>query len=220
MATNLSQFRNNILPDVPGCPFFTIDKAVRDAAIKFCEDTHILEKAFEIEDIDYTGISASDNDSLTFDLTTYFTDYIPIKITQFQVDGADFEGQKKILLNDNSNLTGIQIKSTYFFNFPTTTTMKIFPFTDIDANFDLFINLAVKPTSTVATLDDILYEDWRDAIEAYAKYILQKTPKKPWTDLEHAAINKKYYQGEMGRAKIRVSDGFVKGSRHVTGYYF
>ena len=220
MATALTAFRNKIIPHVPGCPFFLIDTYVRDAAIQFCEDTHILQKSFEVEDIDYTTVSAIDNDSLTVNLALYYTGYIPIWVVKLQYDGSDYKVKKFTLENDNSNLSAITEGSTLFFNFPSTTTMKIFPLSDLTSNFDLFISLAVKPTSTVISLDDFLYEDWRKAIEPLAIAELQRIPGKPWTNLQHAEINLGIYRAHMGAAKIRVADGFAKGNQIVTGGYF
>jgi len=220
MATAIKMFRNEVIPHVPGCPFISIDQEVVKAVIRFCEETHILNKAFEAESFDYTTIDSSDNDSITVTLSDYFTGYIPLYVMRLQIDGGDVRAEKYEMLNDNSNLTSIQRGDTIFFSFPTSTTMKMFPFTDRSSNFDLFIDLAVKPASTITGVDDFLYEDWREGIAARAISELQRLPNKPWSDRVASRDNMMDYQDNMGRAKIRVNNRYAKGSQIIGGAYF
>lgn len=215
MATTISSFRKHVLPDVPGCPNFMIDDAVVDGIQQFCIDTLWLEKAIEDEDIDYTTIDATDNDSIEVDLTSYVTDITPYSFTRFQIDGADYDLEYLNLVNDNSNLDQITKTGVKFYNLPDQDTIKIFPFTDQAANFDLYLKIVFKPKDGITSIDDVFYDDFRDAICGYAKSKLQRIPKKNWTDLEQANINAQTYRSGMGKAKIKHSYGRVTGTASI-----
>lgn len=220
MATAISSFRNRVIPHVPGCPWPKIDQVVLDAIRKFCEDTHLIERSIESEAIDYTTIDATDNDAITITLSGFFTGYDPIVPTEFQIDGAPWHLQELYLYNDNSNLGEITIDGIKFFNFPSLTTMKIFPWTGQGVNFDIYLKLALKPTLGVTTVDDVFYNDWADAIEYLTAGLLQRIPKRTWTDYDLSNSNLGLYQTLKGRAKTRKNMGFAKGSESITGGYF
>ena len=140
----ISKFHNRVIAEAPGCPIPRIDVAVVNAIRRMCHDTYAYSKSFEAEDIDYTTIDTADNDALTIDLSTYITNVEPIAPLKFQIDGGDWVLRKLILENDNSNLSDIELQGVKFFNFPSLTTMKIFPFTNQQINFDIFLKMAVK----------------------------------------------------------------------------
>ena len=216
MATLLTAFRDKIFPFVPGCPLFTIDGYTRDAVIKFCRDTNILIKAFEEEDFDYTTIDDTDNDSIEIDLTTYMTGYVPIDMLTLKIDGSSKEIYQFELVNDQSDLSVINSEVIYF-NYPDTTTLKLFPFTNASANFDIYIEMSVRPSHTVTSVDDFLYNDWKEAICAYALYELQRMPQKSWTDINAASLNLSIYKDYLGDARVKKA---VYDSPVMQGGYF
>jgi len=220
MATPISSFRNKVIPHVPGCPWPKIDEVVVDALRKFCEDTYLIERGIESEDIDYTTIDATDNDAITINLASHYTGYDPIVPVEFQIDGAPYHLQELYLYNDNSNLDSITLPGIKFFNFPTTASMKIFPFTGQGANFDIYLKLALKPSLAVTTVDDLFFNNWADAIEFLAAGILQGIPERPWYNPDRAALNLGLYQIKKGDAKLLKNMGFAKGSQAIKGGYF
>lgn len=222
MATAISVFRNRVLVEVPGCPVPRVDMAVVDALRQFCKDTYAYTKDFEVEDIAYGTVDSTDNDSLTIDLSAYFSSLDPIAPLKLQVDGGDWDLRELTLVNDNSNLTQIELQGVKFFNFPSLTTIKIFPFTDQSVNFDVYLKLAVKPNRSVTSVDDDFYnkDDWFAAVCSYAAAILQKMPKRAWTNYEQAELNFDLYRGFMGAAKIDFALGGTAGSVPIQGGYF
>jgi hypothetical protein len=219
MATLLTAFRDKISPFVPGCPLFTVDSYTRDAVIRFCRDTNILVKNFEEADFDYTTIDDTDNDSIEIDLTTYFTNYVPIEMLKLKIDGSDKTISKLELVNDQSDMSVLD-SSLIYFNYPDTTTLKLFPFTSASENFDIYVEMAVRPAHTVTSVDDFIYNDWKEAICAYALYELQKMPKKSWTDVNSAILNLNIYQNYLGDARIGIATGFANNTSVMQGGYF
>lgn len=71
MATNITEWREEILPDVPKCPAFTIDTAVLRVLRDFCEHTKIwTERLIAIQVVAYTcnyPVSSSNGDIVGID---------------------------------------------------------------------------------------------------------------------------------------------------------
>lgn len=220
MPTAINNFWNRIAAHVPGCPVPATHRAIVDAVRQFCEDTHVLTKAFEEEAFDYTTIDTTDNDAITITLSSKFSGYEVVAPEFFQIDGGEWNLSRLELINDNSNLTSIQLSDTKFFNFPTTTTIKIFPFTDQSENFDMFLKLAVKPNDGTTFFDDFLYNDWRKAIIPLACAILQEIPDRPWSNPSLASYNRSQYLIHSGKAKLNRSMGYAAGNKYITGGYF
>lgn len=231
MATAVSQFRNRILADVSGCPIPRIDQAIVDAVRDFCEDAHILRKAFEVE-LTSPFVDTTDSDSVTIDLAGNltpntlplvfpfsFSGYELIFPLMFQIDGVPVNIFRFNMDTDNTYIESMLIQNSKFYNFPSKTLLKIFPFTDA-TTCKLFMNWAIKPTDGSTSVDDLFYDDWRNAVMYLALSNLQKIPKKPWTDYEAAAFNRSLYRHEMARAKAKAATGFTPTDQFVTGGYF
>jgi hypothetical protein len=239
MAIPVSQFRNRISRHVPGCPIPVIDKMVIEAAVQFCEDTLLLSKAFEIQDVLYTAINTGDNDSVVLNIYSWddtgdvaiddvggavfdedYAAFDPIVVTELKINQSPYPCSKREFEND---VTDIQTDGYKFFNFPTQFQIKLFPlneFYDSQKDFDVFLRIAVKPTLTCTVIEDALYNNYREAIAAHALSVLHSMPQRSWTDLAQAEIEIARYQHEMGRARIRMEKGFTDSDTIVAGGYF
>lgn len=210
MATNITEFSKRVQPDVPGCPKLVVDNAVIDALIQFCKDTHYLEKSFE-HDVVAADIVDLDNDSVNVLLTTYVGATIrPILLTEFRIDGTKWEAQKINLLNDQDDIAEIAIQGTKFFTYPDRTHIKFYDIEAVDQRF--YIKQVYVPLTTITTIDDDIYDDHHETVEAWAKWKLMSMPKKDWSDPANAAVNLGLYNDGMASAKIKKDQGMVKGS--------
>lgn len=239
MATPLSQFRSRVSRNVPGCPLPFIDKVVRDAAIQFCKDTLIWKVKFEVADVLYTSINSGDNDSITLNIYDYidtgdvsvddsggvsFSDnyalFDPILVSEIKIDQQPYNIKHEKYYND---ITDLETGGYKYFNFPSRYTVKIFPldeFADAQRNFDVFLSLAVKPTTITTVVEDTLYYDYQEAIAAYALYLLFSTPGRQWSNYDQAAAEYARYRHHMGRARIRINKGYTDAGSIITGGYF
>jgi len=217
MATNISEISRRVAPDVMGCPNVLIDEAVLRTIIKFCEETHILEKAFE-HDVLSTDIVAADNDSVNVNLATYITDGRPILLTEFRIDGAKWDAQEIKLLNDQDDLDEISISGTKFFTWPDTTHIKFYGIEAEDQRF--YIKQIFVPLDTATTMDDDLYYRFRDTIAAGARARLMSMPRKDWTDQITAAKNLSEYNDGVAMARIKKDHGMTRRSQSVKSMRF
>jgi hypothetical protein len=201
VATAISQFRNRILPYVPGCPVPVVDTKVVDAMRTFCVDTNVFTKTI--------GATRTLQDGFTYTLAFTLAqsgDYyhIDIDITDYSnLDGYDLimpvlclsNGVEKNLLrldlDENFNdLDLIVPTNSKFFCIPSSTIIRIFPYeSEDDADVELVLTLSMMPEDGSTTVDDKFFGDWRDAIIALASANLQSIPKRSWTDYDQARIN-------------------------------
>ena len=217
MATNISEISRRVAPDVMGCPNVLIDEAVLRTLIKFCEETHVLEKAFE-HDVVSTDIVAADNDSVNVNIASYITDGRPILLTQFKIDGVDWDAQEIKLLNDQDDLDEISVSGTKFFTWPDTTHIKFYGIEAEDQRF--YIKQIYVPLDTATTIDDDIYYRFRDTIEAGARATLMDMPKKDWTDPVTAGRNWSKYNDGVAMAKIKKDKGMTRRSSSVKSLRF
>jgi hypothetical protein len=220
MATNITVLSNRVQPDVIGCPKTVVENAVIDAIIKFCEETYIIEQAFE-HDVVEADIIAGDNDSVNVDIVAdggVSATLRPIVVTEFRIDGAQWETEYIELLNDLDDLSEISSADTKLFTYPDRTHIKFFGIDAEDQRF--YIKQAYAPLTSITSIDDYIYDRYHKAIEAKAKWELMSTPGKDWSNAINAEYNDRLYNDGVASAKILKSHGFAHGNKRVKSRQF
>ena len=215
MTTAISAFRPNILSDVIGCPRLVVDQAIADSIVQVCKDAAIFQLSFE-HDVDAsTDVDTADNDAITIDLSDYVSDTLrPDDIRELKIEGTVWETFYKELENDVEDLTLYQISGTKFFNFPTIGTMKIFPMDTTD-DVRVYLDLSWLPLRTMTTVDDRIYNNYRQPVESYARWLLMSQPNKQWSNIKLADYHLAQYARTVEEARIQRMQGFTYGSMRV-----
>lgn len=221
MSTNITVLSNRVQPDVIGCPDVVVDNAVIDAIIRFCEDTHIIEQAFEHNVVE-ADINTADNDSVNVDFVSdggVSATLRPVSLTEFRIDGKLWGAAYIELLNDLEDLSEVEVSDRKLFTYPDRTHIKFYGIDEKDQRF--YIKQAYAPLTSITTIDDYIYDRYHKAIEAGAKWELMSMQQKDWTNQLEAARN----GGPDGSGgiygsgvAIAVSDkvkGFTKGRSQV-----
>lgn len=221
MATALSDFEALILPDVIGCPSFTLTHATRQSIIEFCRKAHVLKKDFEFT-LTSEELESDINNFYDIDLTPYVatTEYLkPFSIERLNLNGSDYHPIHKELLENatylsifasqDSQSTSSDVKYFYFYD---NDTIRIF---DLSGFSTLFLSVVFKPLQTATSVPTILYEDYLEPIIAGAKYRLLSMPNKGWTDPEAAMHNRGLFREGLSEAKVQVNQGFGQKNKHV-----
>ena len=76
----------------------------------------------------------------------------------------------------------------------------------------LYLQLAFKPIIGISTIDDFLFEDHHEAIEAYAKWVLMSQSGKKWSNLKQALYEGDRYTEKTGMARIEITQGKTQKS--------
>lgn len=80
--------------------------------------------------------------------------------------------------------------------------------------------IAVKPTRTATTVDDILFDDWAEVIAAGTKAHLMAMPRKPWTNPNLAQGFAMAYAEGIEQASAQAQNSYSARIRRRTKAYF
>lgn len=188
-----------VLPDVPDCLNIVMEKAIRDAAIKFCEETHIWE-------VDLPTISLL-ADTAEYALAPPTNQQI-IKLTQVIMNGRMIEPTSIVNLDSRSTtwraLIGTQPTNWLMVN---PVTLRAYPIPSVDGA--ITAKAIVKPSRTATGIDDFISNDYYLAIAAGAKALLCAMPHKAWTALELVSYYQSIFNEGVNRAKLYKNSGFA-----------
>jgi len=170
---------------LPGCPDFLINKEIRNAAIKFCEETHVFTETATVT----TRPSVS----------TYL---IPTVEEAVLVTLKNAKRQGKPLTavaNDQFPGDGKQGKPELF-----TERGKeiVFYPTPVESE-ELVFNYVVKPSRESTEFPDHIAEDYYSGITSFALYRLAMMPERTWTSPQLAAEHYATYKSQVIQAKSK-----------------
>jgi len=203
MSTPIDSFIDYVMPDVNQCPVPSIEKAVRQTLIEFCQKTWILQEAFNWR-ITETDVSEEFEGAFALDFNGiyYSLQYEPVRVLFLAVDGTpiDLVDRRDIEeINGWEDDTSSTPTDWYVIN---SHVIHIYPKpTD---EFDLYCRVAFKPKRDATIFWDELYNEWIDTIAAGAKFRLFQIPNKPWTNPELVMVNKALFDKGLSAGKIRV----------------
>jgi hypothetical protein len=184
--------------DVPGCPSFTIERAVKLTVIDFLERTHWIQRT--AAPIDIAGGAAE----RTFATPVIATGERVLAILDAWIDGTqvDVNGPADVADQwpDWKTVTGAPIcvvmerqDSYYVVPAPTNTMAAA-----------LRLKVAVGLLETATACDDSIRTEWRDAIAWGAKARLMLISDQQWTSPTLAAVNQADYLSAVNGALLRV----------------
>jgi len=205
MSTALSSFVSYVQPYIVNCPVPTLNRAVQDAIIDFCERTWIRQ-------IDFTwNITEDDvmeelNDAVDLDLSGV-EGLRPIEVLSAQADGVNLELKERKAVEAFPEWWNDSDSSVSYWYLVDNDTIRLYPVPVQD--FTLFLRAAFRPQRDATTFDDDLYKDWVDIIAEGAKARLFAMPAKPWTNPDAAALAHALYEQGLSRAKILVRRNYL-----------
>ncbi|WP_300456630.1 hypothetical protein [Desulfobacula sp.] len=109
-----------------------------------------------------------------------------------------------LTIADESTVTGCRLSiSSKAFNQYTRSGVTVTLDNAVTSDTTFEVTTFLKPDRAATGLPDILYDDWFEAIESYAKYSLMMMPEKTWSNPQLARINYSKYLEDLGSAKIK-----------------
>lgn len=206
----LTAFRSRVLLNVQGCPDPTLDEAILDACIEFCEKTNIIQ---------------------------YTSDTQQLSIGQSQVELDVPYGQRIVLvqrvwvgtqellpltqettgvLGYAESITGVTPSNNYPRNFTEISpgVVAIYPRPD-KSDYFLTARISLKPSRASTVVDDKLFEDWVNVIAQGALSILY-TQKTIWQDTSLAAVCRANFLQGINTAIIESRRGRSQAEDVVT----
>lgn len=191
MATVLSAYTPYISPDVPGCPEPLIDDAVRVAAIAFCAGSACIRERIAFNTVtaqDYVVMAPVGGDVVrVYRVMIGDTILQPTRRDDFDEDGDRGQPREYYVEGDN--------------------TLRLYPVPD--AIYAVVAHVSVKPDRDAATLDDMLFNRYRDDIASGAKAKLMLMANQPWANTSGAELHAAIFNNAIDMAAHRRATGGV-----------
>lgn len=209
----LDQFLTRVMPHVIGCPDVTAQQALLDTAIEFCEKTLILRQTLdpfdtEANTLEYELLSISNQELVTYPVQVWF------KGTLLQPASADMIAAVQAYRTDTPGINLVTGDPTQYF-WTAQRTLGLYPVPSTSETGVLTARVAVRPTRSATSLNDILYEDWVEALAAGTLARLHMTKDQPWASADRALIQHRYFKECIQRARAEAMGGRVRGSTSV-----
>lgn len=196
MAT-WAEWLPNIAPDVPGCPSPLIEQAVRETAIDFLEQTHLVQRTVAPINIaagalPRTFASPVINPGervLGIKKAWIFDEPAEVRApSEVEDDWPDWKtrtGDPECIVMERDD--------TYY----------VVPAPDSLLTAALRLRVAIGLLDSATQCDDLLRVEWRDAITSGAKARLMFMQEKPWSSPDRAATFQSLYLDAVNSATVR-----------------
>lgn len=201
-----------VMHEVPGAPEPLVVRAIRDAAIEFCEKSLILTR-----DHDPITVKAGVVD---YDLEPP-NGYLVIKIQKAWLDNNPLTPLAPDVVRDASVYNRL---FAAYQSAPSTPqaylqkeerSVSVWPLPDKQYTKSLTMRVALKPTRSSSSVDDVLFEDYAEQIGSGALSKLMASANKPYTNLDMAAVHKSLFQQGINVARQRAGHGHVRSNLSV-----
>lgn len=210
-------FLSRLMPSVIGCPDALARQAILDSAIEFCEETQVIQVISEPQDVTAeVGVYDLDLPAGQGVVTTLKVWY-----------GTTLLGPTPIAQVNNilayvgsaGNQSPVLGTPTSFFEF-SPTVIGLYPIPDVSGVGMFSARVATKPLRTATVLDDILYQDWVEAIVAGARQRIHAMPEQFFSSDAKAAQALAQFRSLVNRAKSAGARGRVASSLYVNPIRF
>ena len=230
MAT-ISSFTPKVLRKVPGCPEFLIEEAIIDALIDFCEGSLYWQAdltAIDIVSGTSTYTPTTPTDTLMVTVVKAFDEGQPIELKSedsLDRDWPKLNWRYPYYTHDSGLSTpwrSVTSSQADFIYMPTPRTVRLVGIPDTSKTGGLTLKVALKPTRTATTVDDVLYDEWYEEIAMGAAGKLQVMEGKAWTMLGVGTANLIGFEAAIRKARGKVNRSHIRNTSAVgrtRGYY-
>lgn len=203
----ITDFLPTVLPSLPGCPQNTVIRAVRDAAIEFCNRSLIWKHEVEpfpvVKGIGDYELDVPDEANVAgFVRVRHAERSVPLELrTTDELDDISPGWRTKVGVPQffsQYGQFGILLD-----RLPKETRRNV-----------LSATLALKPTATANNLPDVLFVDWKDEVVDGARARLMVDASRQWSDPERAAAAGANFRAGIQRAALKARLG--SGARDLS----
>lgn len=210
--TSYEDFLSRVLIEVPGCAEISALLAIKDACIEFCEKSLILVR-------DHDPITVYQNE-VDYDLEAP-AQMLVVKVMKAWMENNPIDPMFPDIVRDASVYNR---EYSSFQSAPSTPrkylqkserTISVWPLPDKTYMNGLTLRVALKPTRNSTAVDDVIHEDYADAIASGALSKLMRSSGKPYTDLRLAEDRRREFMAGLNVARQRSSHGHSRSNLSV-----
>jgi len=230
MATAIADWENKIMPDLPNVPYPAMLDAVRDACIKFCEETRLW--TYTLDRISVVANTSSY--ALTPPAGGVIIGSDEVKYKQDGMDDDQFvslaplsrEGMDRGFgsgsVGVHSEYGGYGGDAWEFQTAPTPSrfwldndkNLKLYRIPTVASDEGLLVRVILKPTDDCTTVEDFIWDDHRETIARGARADLLSRKGQPWYDPELAGFEGTMFRSGYNDARwIKTTDYTKRNTR-------
>jgi len=208
-----SVFLNDVMPEVPGCTIEIATHAIKNSCIEFCEKSLIIQRDHDPVTV-VAGIVDYDFEPPTGMLVTRIMKawHKTLVLTPLAPDDVEFAEVYNRLFNG----ANVDRKDPQYILQKDERTFSLYGIPATTVANGLTMRVALKPSRSATTVDDVLYEDYAEVIAAGAKARLMMSAGKPYTNPQIAAVQLDMFRQGTNVARQRATRGYVRSSTGVT----
>jgi hypothetical protein len=208
---NHTDFLDYVLPHVPGCTNEMALLEIKNTIIDFCEKSLILQT-------DLDPITTIPNIS-DYDLEPP-NNRLVVKIMKLWFKGVNLDPRAldeiytPSAFNTNSGAL-VERSDPRFYYQKDARTFSVYPIPNVRDSLALTLRVALKPTRSATTIDDLIYEEYAETIGHGAITRLALSQGKPYSSQQVGATNNALYISGLNVARDRAQKGYVRASKQV-----
>lgn len=210
--TQYEAFFPYVLPEVPGVAEPVALLAIRNACIEFCEKSLILTRDHDPVTIE-PGV-------VDYDLSPP-SGYLVVKVQKAWVENNQIDPVAPDFVRDAAVYNRLFASYQSAPSTPTAYLQKeerlisLWPVADKQYPNGLTMRVALKPTRSSEKIDDVIFEEYAEAIASGALTRLMSSAGKPYTNLEMAVVHQAKFQQGINVARQRAGHGHVRSNLSV-----
>jgi hypothetical protein len=182
----LSLFTPMVALHTPGAPDILIEHYVRQSAIQFCNRTKIVKEALDAEEIGAEGLYDLPSNTVAVELVYVDGEPIgPVSEDQLRVDSGNWKTR-----------TG---KPTHYVS--SLTQLRLYPLPDETVQVE--VTVASRPSMTSASLADVLYNEWFEAIVSGAIMSITTLPGQAYSNPDVAKYHRALFEDHVVSAQAK-----------------
>ena len=201
-----------VLPEVIGAPEPVVLLAVRNACIEFCEKSLVLTR-------DHDPITVLPN-IVDYDLEPP-RGYLVVKVQKAWIENNKIDPLAPDFVRDASVYNRLFASYQSAPSTPTAylqkeeRTITIWPVPDRKLTNGLTLRVALKPTRSSDTIDDVIFEEYAETIASGALTRLMSSAEKPYTNMDMAVVHQAKFMQGVNVARQRAGHGHVRSNLSV-----
>lgn len=209
--TNFTQWYDDTLPSVPGCPQPMALDAIRKAAIEFCERSWgwIYNP---------TAINVV-NGQISYAFTPP-AGAVVSRVLHVWYDDEPIYPRSPDQLDGMFPNWRTSSGTPDYYTQEDERNLLLVPVPNADLTGGLKMRVSLKPTHNAADIESRMYEEYREAIASGALSRLMMLPKKPYTDLPTAAVHKAIFDDTIATVRHKVQKGYARAPLRNAAHFF
>jgi hypothetical protein len=195
-----------VLPEVPGCPDITMERAIRDSAIEFFDTT----LAYTVDQPSVAVTAGLSVVNLAIPASTRLVQLLRAQIGRRVLERITRDQLMASGVSWQTD-TGTPVALT----FESDTSIRLLPACDESMTDGLYLRFAVTPTRTSTTIPDALGERYFRELATGAKSRLMLMEGKDWANQQMGIAYRSMYERMMREARLTESQDRIAASKRV-----